>query len=100
MPKNKSKPEVRVFNTVDVVALYLHKTFDHKQMKEIKKIVEFLIGDGDSFTYDDVPRLLLVQQKLVKQFPWLASVRYNRSDLENMIKNLVHNHGSNLELIK
>ena len=97
---NKAKPEKRVFNTVDVVALYMHKTFDHKQMKEVKKIVDFILGDGDSFTYDDTPRLLCVQQILAKQFPWLTSIRYNRSELENMIKNLVHNHGSSLEIVK
>ena len=97
MPK---KPEKQVFNTVDVVALYLHKTFDHKQMKNVKEIVDFLIGNGDSFTYDDVPRLLLIQQKLCKQFPWLASVRYNRSKAKEMIENLIHNHGETLLISK
>ncbi len=100
MPNNQVKPEKHVFNTVDVVALYLRKTFDHKQMKEIRKIVDFLTGNGDTFTYDDTPRLLKIQHILVKQFFWLGSVRYNRSELENMIKNLIHNHGITLVIEK
>lgn len=100
MPKSQTKPEKHVFNTVDVVALYLSKTFDHKQMKEIKKIVEFLIGKGDSFTYADKDSLLKIQQILIKQFPWLGAVKYNRTEIQSKIDNLIRNHGLTLKVEK
>lgn len=100
MPKQYQKAEVRVFNTVEVVALYMGKTFDHRQMKEIKKIVDFLIGKGDSFTYEDTSRLLKIQQILVKQFPWLRSVKYNRTEIQSKIDNLIQNHGLTLKVEK
>lgn len=100
MSQDKNKPEIHVFNTVDVVALYLGKFFYHGQEPKIKEIVEFLIGNGDSFTYDDTPRLLLVQQKLAKKFQWLASVRYNRDKMKSINDNLIRNHGLTLEVAK
>lgn len=90
--------DVQVFDTVDVVALYLGKTLDFKQMPKIKAIVEFLVGNSETFSFDDEARLLKIQQMLIKKLPWLGSVRYNRKELDKMIKNLVHNHGISLKL--
>ena len=100
MPKAKTKPDVRVFNTADVVALYLGKVFDRKSMPEIRNIVEFLVGGGDSFFYSDTDKHNKVCQILFKQHQWLGSVHYNRERITEMVANLVHNHGGSLKLGK
>lgn len=95
---NTANSDEQVFDTVDVVALYLGKTFSLKQMPKIKAVVEFLVGEGGTFSYDDIDRHLKIQQCLSKKFSWLKDVRYNRKDIEKMIQNIIHNHGETIKL--
>ena len=90
----------KVFDTADVVALYLGKTFSHKQMPKIKAVVEFLVGNGANFTYTDKVLHNKIQNILVKKYEWLGSLRYNHADFENWKDNIIHNHGEELTLSK
>ena len=39
------------FETTEIVALYLGKSFGVKQMPKIKQLVEFLIGSSEGFDF-------------------------------------------------
>jgi len=99
MPQTAT-PKEKTFDTIDVVALYLGKTFGNKHMPEIKKIVKLLIGTDDNFSFGNVAQMNQIRQLLDQKFSWLASVRYNRSDFENWKNNIIHNHGKELTLSK
>ncbi len=88
------KTEEKTFETVDIVALYLGKTFSHKQMKEIRKIVEFLVGTSDGFGYENVAVMNEIRRLLDQKLQWLSSVRYTRDGFEAWIKNIIRNHGA------
>ena len=93
-------PQKKVFKTEDVVALYLCKTFNLKQMPKIKEIVEFLLGSASNFDYSNVDTMNQIHEKLIKQFEWLGSLRYNRKELEKWLENIIRTHGSALTLEK
>jgi hypothetical protein len=88
------------FNTEDVVALYLCKTFKLNQMPKIKEVVEFLLGSASNFDYNNVATMNQIHEKLIKQFRWLGSLRYNRKELEKWLENIIHSHGPTLTLEK
>ncbi len=95
-----SKLEKQVFETVDVVALYLGKVFDRKRMPKIKAVVSFLTGNSENFSYGDKAKHNTVRQLLFKQYQWLGSLHYNRKEYESWMKNIISNHGKTLEISK
>lgn len=94
------KVETRVFNTIDVVALYLAKTYYHGQMQKIREIVEFLVGSSHSFTLVDTERQNIIRPMLLKDHEWLGSLRKDHGDPEDWMKNIVRNHGASLKISK
>lgn len=100
MPKTKSKPEARVFNTVDIVALYLCKDFYLGQNKRLSEIVSFLLGKNIEFNPNDKKTHNSVRKILVKQFEWLGSLRYNHDEYPKWIENIIRNHKLELKVEK
>lgn len=86
------------FETQDVVALYLKKTFEHGQMARIKAIVRKLGFDDKKFAYEDEATHNKIRQILAKKFKWLPSLRYNHSGLHGWMFNIYKNHGETLEI--
>ena len=101
MPKKADKkPEYHVFNTVDIVALYLRKDFYIGQENKLSEIVSFLMGKEMKFNPKDDNLHNKVRQILVKQFEWLGSLRYNPDEYPTWIGNIIRNHKLTLKVQK
>lgn len=96
----KKKVERHVFDTVDIVALYLGKELYRGQLAKIQEIVEFITGDTTIFTFEDEARHNKIQQWLFTQFKWLGDMHPKYSEVEKWMANIISNHGVSLKLRK
>ena len=90
-----TKANERDFKTRDVVALYLGKYRNIKQINVMNKIGALLTGITD-FSYLMEDHRIKANIVLASQHKWLPSLEYNREDYGKWIANIEDNHGENL----
>ena len=90
------------FETTEIVALYLGKSFGVKQMPKIKQLVEFLIGSSEGFDFKNENLMNKIRELLLlnKDLAWLKTLSYNRKEFEKWIANIKKTHGEKFKLVK